>query len=666
MIELPDLESSTAEKSVTENQLSKTMTKDNRTSNKAALIMASIAILLALAIAIIVIIILYNTDLKKFKLQDISQNYPRVYPNDTEYIYVPVFGTNDIHGYFFPRNIKINSQLSYKNASLYYFTKYLEIIRKEYGKERVLWLDAGDQHTGAVELALSDNEIITEFFNLVNVTATTLGNHEYDLDFEVIKNKIQKSNFPYLVANILSNETHEFTIISNGTNENYGHKKYIIKNITLYNSKDIIQIAILGVGAKMEKTGTYAINGKGWESFEFDEIINSIKNTSKEIKEKFPNISAIIGTIHSGMSCKNDKSLNLYSKNMSSQSCEGELADILNNLDDDILDAVISGDKSKIVHDWVNNIPVISGIDGGQYTNIIYMPFKKINGKYLLIKNEIKIEGPLPNCEKIFNNTHRCDNVSNDEDYKISGTLLSYKYHDTKIEIPSILNTLIDKYYPSYKEYNEIEICTLTGLNISVKGKDHSGDGYVPNLITDIIKNETQSELVILNVNGLRAVWEMGGLTKADVFSMFPFDDYFCTFEVKGKILKEIIEIIQNGKKSYYGTSGLKQTFIIYGNKTKKLSDLKIYVNNEENDIDDEKNYKVGTIDYIAINYGDDFDLVKNNNITLENVKCDNKNETTNWNVKISEALKKMHIINLAKYKDPDHPRLVEIKEESI
>ena len=127
-----------------------------------------------------------------------------------------------------------------------------------------------------------------------------------------------------------------------------------------------------------------------------------------------------------------------------------------------------------------------------------------------------------------------------------------------------------------------------------------------------------------------------------------------------------MIEIIQNGKKAYYGTSGLKQTFTVSSDKTKKLSDLKLYKNSKENDIDDEKYYKVGTIDYIANNYGDDFSLVKTNNITFKNVTCENKNETTNWNVKISDVLKKMRVVNLSKYKDPDHPRLVEIKGDSI
>jgi len=40
-----------------------------------------------------------------------------------------------------------------------------------------------------------------------------------------------------------------------------------------------------------------------------------------------------------------------------------------------------------------------------RYINIMYVPFKKDNnGKYILDNDEIKIEGPLPACEKIFKN----------------------------------------------------------------------------------------------------------------------------------------------------------------------------------------------------------------------------------------------------------------------
>ena len=133
-------------------------------------------------------------------LPEISEKYARISPNDSEYTYIPILTTNDIHGFVFPRIININSTIKYNNASLYYFSKYLEIIRKEFGENRVLWLDAGDQQTGGAELETSNNEVLIDFMNTLNITAVTIGNHEYDLDGDKFKINIEKSNFPYIAS----------------------------------------------------------------------------------------------------------------------------------------------------------------------------------------------------------------------------------------------------------------------------------------------------------------------------------------------------------------------------------------------------------------------------------------------------------------------------------
>jgi len=37
-----------------------------------------------------------------------------------------------------------------------------------------------------------------------------------------------------------------------------------------------------------------------------------------------------------------------------------------------------------------------------KFVKIMYLPFKKKNNDFILDKNNIKIEGPLPSCEKYF------------------------------------------------------------------------------------------------------------------------------------------------------------------------------------------------------------------------------------------------------------------------
>ena len=51
----------------------------------------------------------------------------------------------------------------------------------------------------------------------------------------------------------------------------------------------------------------------------------------------------------------------------------------------------------------------MGSINGGTYFNVMYMNFtKNAREKWVLDKNNIMIEGPIPVCEKIFAKIGRC------------------------------------------------------------------------------------------------------------------------------------------------------------------------------------------------------------------------------------------------------------------
>lgn len=65
----------------------------------------------------------------------------------------------------------------------------------------------------------------------------------------------------------------------------------------------------------------------------------------------------------------------------------------------------------------------MGNINGGFYFNVMYLTF---NNKEVI---DAKIEGPIPVCEKIFENTGRCDYVSPKDDEK-AGALVNWKFHN--------------------------------------------------------------------------------------------------------------------------------------------------------------------------------------------------------------------------------------------
>ena len=101
-----------------------------------------------------------------------------LFNNDDKYIYIPIVGTNDIHGRFFPSNNHVDfngEKIEYKTGGLEYIARYINILKKEYASNRVLYFDAGDQFFQTKESILFDGNNIFEFLNTIGLNGTTLG-----------------------------------------------------------------------------------------------------------------------------------------------------------------------------------------------------------------------------------------------------------------------------------------------------------------------------------------------------------------------------------------------------------------------------------------------------------------------------------------------------------
>ena len=207
-----------------------------------------------------------TTENASYSIQNISDNgniglnpnYKKISPNDTNYTYIPVVGIDDVHGLFFPKinKIKVNNEtLEYKTGGLEYVTRYLNILRDEFGPGRVLFFDGGDFYQGGIDSVLFDGEIMQDFYNLVGVNGSTIGNHEFDYSREWIENKVNKGNYPLLVNNIKDNSTNK---IKGALGKK--HDKSRLYNIKLSNG-DTIKIGVIGLSFNMKNDKKCRIHG---------------------------------------------------------------------------------------------------------------------------------------------------------------------------------------------------------------------------------------------------------------------------------------------------------------------------------------------------------------------------------------------------------------------
>ncbi len=221
----------------------------------------------------------------KFEIINIT---PYKYPTpslETEEEYnIAIFGSCDIHGYYYPQIIKIPElNITYSKGGLEYMGKYISILKEKW-KDRFLWFDAGDQFEGGYENILSNGTIISEFFNIMNLSGSTIGNHDWDFGNDYLRKIMNYSNFSYIISNIQEISTRK--------------KEFFPKQVQykIYNIGKI-KIGVIGL-AKNTKSYTSQVN---LTDIDFLDYIKTIKEISPILRKK-PNV-IILMSLYFGTSC---------------------------------------------------------------------------------------------------------------------------------------------------------------------------------------------------------------------------------------------------------------------------------------------------------------------------------------------------------------------------
>lgn len=590
---------------------------------------------------------------EKYHLKDSEEDifeiadYERIDPKDPNYFYLPIFGSSDIHGHFYEEQYEVGN-LTYSQAGLDYMAKYINIIKDEF-ENNYLYVDAGDLFQGGAESTLSNGEIILDYFNAINLNATTFGNHEYDYSREFLENKIKNAKFPFLATNIY--DTNRKTKKVFGDNH-LTSKVYTIQIPNLNNKtlEDEIKVGIVGLSMEMYED---QISGSGFEGIKFLDYKEELISESKYLRNE-EGVNAVILLCHIGIGCGqgNNLTLNMYKPSDEQEECshDSDLYKIINEIDEGTIDAVITGHSHRQVHHFIKGIPVISPINFGYYANIIYLAFDR-NNNYKIVKKENRIEGSLPICEKIFKKNLQCEFITENElkDYL---PLINYSFHNVKIEKDPILKPVHDKYDEEYNKQNE-KICTIIGTK-NLLTVEKNGSFYLGNIKTDMDRIISGADISIVSFGSLRTTWNPGKLPRYKVNDLLPFGNYLCTYNMNGTEVKKMLKIIQTGeKKKYYLTSGIKQTMVKnkeYGDYY--LSNIKLFDGDKESEIIPDHEYLIASNDYL-INGGDDFNKV----ITWykpKNLNCEYGDEAD----LMIDFLKAQKTIDVRKYMDDNNPRI--------
>ncbi len=116
-----------------------------------------------------------------------------------------ILHTNDIHGQITPSEVEWPSDFPDDQAggmaSLGTFLNQERAAADREGRT-VLYMDAGDWFTGTPEDDLLEGKLTILGFNQTGLDYTTLGNHEFDIDTPVLKDRVEELQAPVISSNI--------------------------------------------------------------------------------------------------------------------------------------------------------------------------------------------------------------------------------------------------------------------------------------------------------------------------------------------------------------------------------------------------------------------------------------------------------------------------------
>ena len=505
--------------------------------------------------------------------------------------------TNDIHGYFFPKKSKKTKE-TFEVGGMEYLSSYASILRSQF-KSNFIWLDGGDIFQGGFETKLSNGTLMTKYFNYENISASTIGNHEWDFGQTYLKDRLKESNFPYIVSNIFSTSMKSNKVFQNQIT-------YKIFNV------NEIKLGVIGVTTLYTRNTTKG-DLHGIKIIEYEDII---KQYTKLLRNEF-NVNSVILLFHGGLICKkNNKTKNilelkLWNVNNSNNYCDGygELDIFLKNYFKDVndnknvsdefkIDLILSAHTHAPNHYFFNYLPVVANINNGKYFSVVYLSFDE-NGK--LNVNDVNIESPIPVCSEVFSEAKQCDLKTLRNEYDFLGDMRKFFFHGITIEKNNNVRNEFIFFRNLTKQYEEMKIIKINSDLYTDKLKETP----LGNFLTDFMRNYTNSDVAIVNAGVCRSMWQKGTVNGKMVEDMFPFEDTITTVLMTGKELIKTLETIQTGSNQIFEVSNLIQ---FMDRKKKKFINVTF---SDGSLIDENKEYKIAVTYFLLPNYGDEFIGIK-------------------------------------------------------
>ena len=481
----------------------------------------------------------------------------------------------------------------------------LSILKRE-AKSPPLILDAGNSLSGSFESALDQGQLMTQLYNLWGVQAALVGTEELSLASSVFNHRTQEAHYRWLASNItpmpaltapiaLYQVGHLkvgiFGLVSRHTplllSEN-SNSKIQVKDLTQSAEKSIIELRRAGA-----------------------DVVVLLSQLSVSCAPPSP--------IFTGGNRKNPSGpWTIKTPQMPCYSFS-ELSQLIRDLGDRGVDAVISGGSPEVIHHFIQGVPVIQGGMGGQalHSITLYYDFHQKR----VLRNFTQIDGPVPICSAVFSKQGDCD-INRASPKSGRGRLIKATYHDWSIHEDSEVETLTRNLKSIYLKEAQKKITTLPRPLNHSPGRDSEASHW---LAESMLRHSKDADFAIVQTGALRKSLSAGDLTNRELFGALPVDFHPAVLELTGLEVKRLIQILTTGSRGFPGIAGLHVKVIdpqypalppnhAGGRKTFPWEvDRVLSIRDSKGlKLKDGKRYTVVTTDFIARGGDDTEPLIKN------------------------------------------------------
>lgn len=474
-------------------------------------------------------------------------------PQKKELFTLSILHTNDHHGHYLP-----DEKGQYGMAARK--TLIDELRRTSLSQNGYsLLLSGGDINTGTMESDMFDAEPDFKGMKYIGYDAMAVGNHEFDNDFDVLKNQEKMAGFPFLAANIFYK----------GTNKLVFENEYIIRQYKGF------RIGIFGLTTK--DTPFKASNQKAKDLFDFKDIIEVSKKIVSKLKDKTDLIIAVTHVGHKG-----------------SLTANGDI-DLAKAVDG--IDIIVGGHSQEIINAEIhNNTVIIQAEDWGKYVGALDLKIFE-DKSFLLVP------------EQGFNyKLHPVNHA-----HKVRGEyIFRGKFYQHDIVLKQLFRTYQIKADRLGQKKIGVIDQSLSGDRKQVRSSQMPIGQFFGSAV---LEKDKTIDGILLNSGSIRSGLEKGDITWKDLHRLHPYGNTICTvnldakdfFEYVSKVTSEnLFELV--GQGSYPQIINMQLIF-----KGKELTEIKgknWWIRKDQNKIQSsKKKIKLGTMNFLA-GGGDNYPVV--------------------------------------------------------